>query len=56
MDETWIGGKNKNRHWSKRKAGPITDKTPIIGAVERDGNVIARVLKRVTSQAMLRIS
>ena len=28
-------------------------KTPIIGAVERQGNVVARVLSRVTSQAML---
>jgi len=53
MDETWIGGKNKNRHWKKRKFGPTAGKTPIIGAVERDGNVIARVLKRVTAQAML---
>jgi hypothetical protein len=53
MDETWIGGKNKSRHWNKRKSGPMADKTPIIGAVERDGNVIARIFKRVTSQTML---
>jgi IS1 family transposase len=29
------------------------DKTPVIGAIERKGNVVARVLKRVTSQTML---
>src|SRR6202453_3470822 len=52
MDETWLGGKNKNRHWNK-KTGNAKNKTPIIGAVERNGNVIARVLKRVTSQDML---
>jgi hypothetical protein len=53
MDETWIGGKNSNRHWNKRKRGPFDGKTPIVGAVERNGNVVARVLKRVTSQAIL---
>jgi len=55
MDETGIGGKDKNRHWNKRsgKSGLGSNKIPIIGAVERQGNFVARVLKRVTSQAML---
>jgi len=55
VDETWVGGKDKNRHWGKRsgKSGLGSRKIPIIGAVERQGNVVARVLSRVTSQAML---
>jgi IS1 family transposase/transposase-like protein len=52
MDETWVGGKDTNRHWNKKK-GYFGGKIPIIGAVSRKGNVIARVLDRVTSQAML---
>jgi hypothetical protein len=44
---------NKNRHWNKRKRYGKDNKTPIVGAVERQGNVGARVLQRVTSQAMI---
>src|SRR6185312_16379230 len=48
VDETWVGGKDKNKHWDKRsgKSGPA-DKSPVIGAVQRKGNVIARVLEHV---------
>ena len=52
MDETWIGGKDTNRHWNKKK-GYFGGKTPVIGAVSRKGNVIARVLEKINSQSVI---
>jgi hypothetical protein len=53
IDETYIGGKDINRHWDKKKGHSGDDKTPVIGAVQRKSNVVARVLKKVTSQAVI---
>jgi transposase-like protein/IS1 family transposase len=50
VDETFVGGKAKNRHWYKRdgKPGPTASgKTIVVGAVKRKGNVIARVIENV---------
>lgn len=43
-DETYIGGKNSNRHLDKKIAGSqgrgLRDKKPVVGLVERNGKVI----------------
>jgi hypothetical protein len=44
VDETYIGGKNINRHLNKKISGSqgthAKNKAPVVGLVERDGNVI----------------
>jgi transposase-like protein len=47
-DETFIGGKDKNKHWNKRShsAGPYASgKTMVIGAISRKGNVVCQMIE-----------
>ena len=46
MDETYIGGKPRYPHMAGVKRGRGTKKTMIVGAMERGGNVIARMAKQ----------
>ena len=49
IDETFVGGKNKNRHRDKKvknsQGRSFKDKTPVIGMLERGGNLVAKVIE-----------
>jgi len=53
IDETFIGGKNKNRHWDKKvprcQGRNWKDKIPIWGARERDGKRDGSLIAQVVS-------
>jgi transposase-like protein len=53
VDETYVGGKNKNRHADKRTEGTgSAGKEIVVGAAERKGNVVARVIARADSATL----
>jgi hypothetical protein len=57
VDETFIGGKAKNKHKGKGRGGPGrgglgSGKTPVVGAVSRKGNVVARVIDTVSAEVL----
>lgn len=57
-DETYVGGKNKNRHNNKKvessQGRSAKDKTPVVGTVERNGKLNANVVENVGSITLTR--
>ena len=56
VDETFVGGKAKNGHVSKRggpgRGGLGSGKVAVVGAIERKGNVVARVVNSVDAATL----
>lgn len=54
LDETFVGGKNKNRHWDKKvknsQGRSFKDKTPVLGMLQRGGKVICRVVRSTSEK------
>jgi transposase-like protein len=56
VDETFVGGKAKNRHVGERggpgRGGLGSGKKPVVGAISRKGKVVARVVESVDSATL----
>lgn len=52
VDETFVGGKNKNRHANKKIKGKLDDKAPVLGMVERSGKLVAKKVKDTTYETL----
>lgn len=59
IDESYVGGKNKNRHNDKKIEGSqgrsAADKTPVVGLVERGGKVLTFVTHNTEAETLNQI-
>ena len=57
VDETFIGGKDKNRHWDKKShvtGGIGSGKVGVIGAISRKGSVVCQMIENTDAATLNR--
>jgi ribosomal protein L22 len=52
MDEAYFGGKGEGGKYNQFHKEAMENKTPIIGAVEREGKLIAKVVKNIKAETI----
>ena len=56
LDESFVGGKNKNRHANKKvknsQGRSFKDKVPVLGMLQRGGNVICKVVDDTSAKSL----
>ena len=56
LDETFVGGKNKNRHYNKKVPKSTgrchIDKVPVMGMLQRGGKVICKVVDNTSRKSL----
>lgn len=54
VDETYIGGKDANRHFDKKKHyEDLGGKVPVIGAISRKGNLVCQMIERADRATLM---
>jgi transposase-like protein len=54
IDETYIGGKDSNRHQNNKKStgSGMDDKTPVFGMLQRDNKIVAHKVKKANGKVL----